>query len=165
MDPASRAFLLTVLRYRTLLATRRHKRDELARLRRLLGERERIEGRSDFEQRAFRRVRLDARAYVRIDGIDAPATIEDLSGSGACLCDDTGIADRIDVGTTGTLHIAPGGSTLRVFLPFEVVHRRDDGRRFGVRFFGEPLVAHQRIAATSAAIRDVPSTSAPRRAA
>ncbi len=151
MDPASRAFLLTVLRYRTLLA-RRRRPDELARLRALLAERRRASGRPDYEQRGLRRVPIDAPAYVRVDDLDTPATIEDLSGSGALLRDEGGGRDRLAPGVRGTLHVAPGGTTLRIFLSFSVVRRAAGTGRFGVRFVGAPLVAHQRIAATSAVV-------------
>ncbi len=153
MDPGSRAFFLTVLRYRTLLARDRGRRDELARLRRLLGARTIHPGRAGFEQRAFRRIPMDAPAHVRVWNLDAPAHLCDLSADGARIEDTSGIPDRLAPKARATLHLAPGGSTLRVFLPFEVVHADPVQARYGVRFLGAPLVAQQRIAGTSPALR------------
>ena len=152
MDPQVRAFLLAVLRFQTLRHRGQGAGYEYRLLRGILGEQPVGSLRPPFEQRAFRRMPVHLDAYARVGGKDAPCTVLDLSGTGARIRDETGIPRDLAPGADLVLHVAPCGTTLRIFLAACVVHRDPESDTYGLVFTAAPVLAHQRIAAITAGL-------------
>ncbi len=152
VDPQVRAFLLAVLRFQTLRHRGRGDGYEYRLLRGILGELPVGSLRPAFEQRAFRRLPVHVDAIARVAGTDAPCTVLDLSGTGARIRDDAGIPDALAPNAELVLHLAPCGTTLRIFLAASVVHRDPESDTYGLVFTAPPVIAHQRIAAVSACL-------------
>ncbi len=147
MKPDARAFLLSVIRYQSLRHARGSTENrEYGVLENMLRETPTEAIRPQYEQRSFRRMPLHTDGLVRTGAVDAPCTILDVSGTGARIRDETGLSrEDLDDGRTLTLRLAPGGSTLRIDLPVEVVRRDATTGTHGLRFVGAPLIMYQRL--------------------
>lgn len=142
MDPERTAFLTTVLRYLTLRYNPRTAEDaEYDRCKSALADPPLGTLRPNWQQRSFKRLEFEGlRGLARINELDSPIEVLDLSGSGLRMRDEGGLGEAMQPGKKVMISLEPPRSQLRIDLPAEIVHHDEETDTHGVRFLGAPLV-------------------------